>query len=51
VKFGKELSATIDLDELLNKIMESAKQICDVKADSILLLDKKKNELYFRTLF
>jgi len=45
---GKDLSATIDLDELLTKIMEGAKQICDVEADSILLLDKKKKELYFR---
>lgn len=47
-EIGKELSATMDLDDLLTKIMESAKQVCDVKADSILLLDKKKNELYFR---
>jgi len=47
-EIGKDLSATIDLDELLTKIMEGAKQICDVKADSILLLDKKKEELYFR---
>ncbi|MFH1563134.1 MAG: HD domain-containing phosphohydrolase [Nitrospirota bacterium] len=47
-EIGKDLSATMDLDELLTKIMEGAKQICDVKADSILLLDKKKNELYFR---
>lgn len=47
-EIGKDLSATIDLDELLTKIMKGAKQICDVKADSILLLDKKKEELYFR---
>ena len=47
-EIGKDLSATIDLDELLTKIMEGARQICDVKADSILLLDKKKDELYFR---
>jgi putative nucleotidyltransferase with HDIG domain len=47
-EIGKDLSATMDLDELLTKIMEGAKQICDVRADSILLLDKKKNELYFR---
>ncbi|MEW6096193.1 MAG: HD domain-containing phosphohydrolase [bacterium] len=47
-EIGKELAATMDLDELLTKIMESAKQVCDVKADSILLLDKKEEELYFR---
>lgn len=47
-EIGKDLSATMDLDELLTKITESARQICDVKADSILLLDKKKNELYFK---
>lgn len=47
-EIGKDLSATMDLDELLTKIMEGAKQICHVKADSILLLDKKKEELYFR---
>ncbi|MDI6736410.1 MAG: GAF domain-containing protein [bacterium] len=47
-EIGKDLSATMDSDELLTKIMEGAKQICDVRADSILLLDKKKEELYFR---
>lgn len=47
-EIGKDLSATMDLDELLTKIMEGAKQICEVGADSILLLDKKKNELYFK---
>lgn len=47
-EIGKDLSATMDLDELLTKIMEGARQICEVGADSILLLDKKKDELYFR---
>lgn len=47
-EIGKDLSATMDLDELLTKIMEGAKQICEVGADSILLLDKKRDELYFR---
>lgn len=47
-KIGDNLASTMDLDELLTRIMEGAKQICNVEADSILLMDKERDELYFR---
>ena len=43
-----ELTRTTDLDTLLNKIIEYAALIVKAEAASILLLDKKKNELYFK---
>jgi len=43
-----ELTRTTDLDTLLNKIIKYAASIVKAEAASILLLDKKKNELYFK---
>lgn len=43
-----ELIRTTDLDALLNKIIKYAAIIVKAEAASILLLDKKKNELYFK---
>jgi len=43
-----ELTRTTDLDVLLNKIIKYAAIIVKAEAASILLLDKKKNELYFK---
>ncbi len=43
-----ELTRTTELDALLNKIIEYAALIVKAEAASILLLDKKKNELYFK---
>jgi putative nucleotidyltransferase with HDIG domain len=43
-----ELTRTTDLDVLLNKIIEYAAKIVKAEAASILLLDKEKNELYFK---
>jgi putative nucleotidyltransferase with HDIG domain len=43
-----ELTRTTDLDILLNKIIKYAATIVKAEAASILLLDKKKNELYFK---
>ena len=43
-----ELTRTTDLDSLLNKIIEYTALIVKAEAASILLLDKKKNELYFK---
>jgi putative nucleotidyltransferase with HDIG domain len=43
-----ELTRTTDLDVLLNKIIKYAAMIVKAEAASILLLDKKKNELYFK---
>ena len=43
-----ELTRTTDLDILLNKIIKYAAIIVKAEAASILLLDKEKNELYFK---
>jgi len=43
-----ELTQTTDLDVLLNKIIKYAAIIVKAEAASILLLDKEKNELYFK---
>jgi putative nucleotidyltransferase with HDIG domain len=43
-----ELTRTTDLDVLLNKIIEYAAKIVKAEAASLLLLDKEKNELYFK---
>lgn len=45
---GQELNAAIDLDDLMVKILEEAKKICDVEASSLLLLDPEGKELFFK---
>jgi putative nucleotidyltransferase with HDIG domain len=47
-KISSELTRTTDLDVLLNKIIKYAAMIVKAEAASILLLDKEKNELYFK---
>lgn len=43
-----ELTRTTDLDVLLNKIIKYAAMIVKAEAASVLLLDKEKQELYFK---
>ncbi|MBI2251409.1 MAG: GAF domain-containing protein [Armatimonadetes bacterium] len=45
---GQQLSSIHDLDELLEKIMEVTKEVCDAEASSILLMDEENQELYFK---
>lgn len=45
---GQELSSISDLDSLLNRILETALEICDSSAASMLLLDRATDELYFK---
>lgn len=47
-KISSELTSATDLDVLLNKIIKYAAIIVKAEAASILLLDKEKNELYFK---
>ena len=49
-KISAELTKTTDLDILLYKINEYAAKIVQGEAASILLIDKKKNELYFKSV-
>jgi signal transduction histidine kinase len=43
------LNSTLDLDTVLQHILHSSKRILNVEAVSILLLDKKTGELFFRS--
>src|SRR5690606_2598143 len=47
---AKELSSTLDLPTLLERIMRAAVDIIGVEAGSLLLLDEKNGELVFRTV-
>lgn len=47
-KISSELTRITDLDILLNKIIKYAAVIVKAEAASILLLNKEKNELYFK---
>lgn len=45
---GQELASATDLDVLLARLNEVAKDLTDSERSSILLLDEDSNELYFR---
>jgi signal transduction histidine kinase/putative methionine-R-sulfoxide reductase with GAF domain len=47
IEANRILSSTLDLKEVLSKIMELAMEIVKSEASSILLLDEKTNELVF----
>ncbi|MGB4676547.1 MAG: GAF domain-containing protein, partial [Aggregatilineales bacterium] len=47
---AKELSSTLDLPTLLERIMRAAVDIIGVEAGSLLLLDEETGELVFRTV-
>ena len=43
-----DLSQTHDIDEILKKIIQASKEICDAVASSIMLVDKEKDEIFFK---
>jgi putative nucleotidyltransferase with HDIG domain len=45
---GQELSSSTDQDELLAKIINCSKEVCNSERASMLLLDEEKNEIYFK---
>ncbi len=47
IELSRELTSTLDLPVLLDRITEAACEITHTEAGSILLLDKKSGELYF----
>jgi signal transduction histidine kinase/ActR/RegA family two-component response regulator len=49
-EIGKTLSSTLDLNELLKKALELLKDHFGYAVCGILLLDKKKDELYFKQI-
>ncbi len=47
IKISKMLNSILSLQSLLEIIMESAKLVLKSESSSLMLIDKKKNELYF----
>lgn len=45
---GQELSSSTDQDELLAKIINCSKEVCNSERASMLLLDEEKKEIYFK---
>ncbi len=48
LELSRDLSSTLDLDSLLNRIAHAAADLCTAEATSILLYDQVKDQLYFR---
>lgn len=46
---GQELSSSTDQDELLAKIINCSKEVCNSERASMLLLDEENKEIYFKT--
>jgi signal transduction protein with GAF and PtsI domain len=42
------INSVLDLDQLLELIIDTATQMMEAKASSLLLLDEKTNKLYFK---
>jgi signal transduction histidine kinase len=48
IEISRDLASTLDLDPLLNRIVQAAKDITDAQAASILLYDDAGRQLYFQ---
>ena len=48
IKVSHVINSTLDLDNLLNTIMEIAKEVMRAEASSLMLLNEEKNELVFK---
>lgn len=48
IDISRDLASTLDLDQLLQKIVSSAAELCDAEAASILLFDDARNILFFQ---
>jgi signal transduction histidine kinase len=48
IEISRDLTSTLDLEPLLNRIIEAARDLCDAEAASILLYDGAAKELYFQ---
>ncbi len=48
IEISRDLASTLDLDPLLNRIVEAARDITDAQAASILLYDGAGRQLYFQ---
>jgi signal transduction histidine kinase len=48
IEISRDLTSTLDLEPLLNRIIEAARDLSDAEAASILLYDGAAKELYFQ---
>ncbi len=48
IEISRDLASTLDLDPLLNRIVDAARDITDAQAASILLYDDAGRQLYFQ---
>ena len=48
IRVSQIINSTLDLDNLLNTIMEIAKEVMRAEASSLMLLDERKQELVFK---
>jgi len=48
IEIARQLTSTLDLDELLNRIVHAAADISGAQAASILLYDQSQEQLYFQ---
>jgi len=47
IEISKTINTTMDLNELLEYIIESSKEVLNAEGSSLMLIDEKTNELYF----
>ena len=47
-EIGRDINASLDLDEVLAKIAAFVKRVIDYEIFAILLVDESRNDLYFR---
>ncbi|MES0490157.1 MAG: GAF domain-containing SpoIIE family protein phosphatase [Leptospirales bacterium] len=50
IRVSKLINSTLDLQNLLEAIMESAKLVLKTEASSLMLIDESTNELYFQII-
>ncbi|MFO1470299.1 MAG: SpoIIE family protein phosphatase [Turneriella sp.] len=50
IKVSKMINSTLDLNSLLESIMDSAKIVLKAEASSLMLIDRKTNELFFNII-
>ena len=48
IEISRDLASTLELDPLLTRIVEAARDITDAQAASILLYDQAGRQLYFQ---
>ena len=48
IELSRDVGSTLDLNQVLDRIVNAAADLCDAQAASILLYDAGKNELYFQ---